>query len=70
MSYASRSLAESGYKCFSEIDGFCLGCPPGETGSMTFAEQITCTCSGGEPCSIFKDGEPSTEAAFAESMMG
>lgn len=64
MLYVHRSLVESGYKCASTIDGFCLACPPDEIGSTSYGATITCTCSGGEPCSVFKDGEPSTMEAF------
>ena len=69
--YASRTLAESGYSCFSEINGFCLACPPGQSGNTTFAATVTCTCEpSGESCSIFKDGQPSTEEAFVAAMSG
>mmetsp|Transcript_14610 Transcript_14610/g.41628 ORF Transcript_14610/g.41628 Transcript_14610/m.41628 type:complete len:97 (-) Transcript_14610:888-1178(-) len=63
--YASRTLAESGYTVVTEINGFSLACPPGQSGNTTFAATVTCTCEpSGESCSIFKDGEPSTEEAF------
>ena len=65
--YASRTLAESGYTCVTEINGWCLACPAGESGNTTFVlgATVTCTCEpSGESCSIFKDGEPSTEEAF------
>jgi hypothetical protein len=69
--YASRTLAESGYTCVTEIDGFCFACPPGQTGNTAFAATVTCTCEpSGESCSIFKDGEPSTEEAFVAAISG
>jgi len=61
----SETLAESGYTVVTEINGFSLACPPGQSGNTTFAATVTCTCEpSGESCSIFKDGEPSTEEAF------
>jgi len=31
----------------------CSTCPTGETGSTTFAEVISCTCSGGASCGTY-----------------
>lgn len=70
--YAMAPSSESTQACGTSGDAggkkYCLYCSEGDptATSLSFGDDITCTCAGGVPCAVLIDGKKSTLEDYAK----